>query len=270
MTADENPRQASGYALPAREPRRDRLPRTLPGWYLSVYPDAREGSGIFRATATEDRGRLDPVDELLALERSQREAASRARVALRRYCAANGLNRLGTLTYAGAGCHDPYVLRADVGRFFVNLRSALGGSPFPYVWVPQPHKTDHGLHVHFAVGRYVRRSLIDAAWGHRFVHIKLLGNLPVGSTALDEARKAASYLSKYVDKAVGDARIPGLHRYEVAQGFQPEQVRVYGPTLSVALSRAVQVMGAVASEISMSNDWPGWSGPRAVSARWAS
>lgn len=25
---------------------------------------------------------------------------------LRRYCAANSLNRLGTLTYAGSGCHD--------------------------------------------------------------------------------------------------------------------------------------------------------------------
>ena len=71
---------------------------------------------------------------------------------------ANRLNRLGTLTYRGAGNHDPMLLRRHVGEFFRALRSSLGGDPLPYVWVPEWHKTDHGLHVHFAVGRYIPRS----------------------------------------------------------------------------------------------------------------
>ena len=66
-------------------------------------------------------------------------------------------------------------------------------------------------------------------WGRGIVHIKLIGDLPVGSGALEEARLAASYLAKYVSKNVADERVPGLHRYEVAQGFQPERVRLRGP-----------------------------------------
>ena len=77
-------------------------------------------------------------------------------------------------------------------------------SALPYVWVPEWHKTGHGLHLHFAVGRFVPRGMIEQAWGHGFVHIKLLGDLPVGSGALAEARQAAGYLSKYVGKSFDD------------------------------------------------------------------
>ena len=122
------------------------------------------------------------------------EAGRRARARLRRYCAANRLNRLGTLTYRGEGCHDPELVRVHLGEFFRSLRDGLGGAAFPYVWVPEWHKSGHGLHAHFAVGRFVKRSLIESAWGHGFVHIKLLGDLPVGSGSLSEARIAAGYL----------------------------------------------------------------------------
>ena len=114
-------------------------------------------------------------------ERSVAEAGRRARTKVRRYCAANGLNRLGTVTYAGSGVHDPLVVRRDLAVFFRNLRGALGGDAFPYVWVPELHPDGHGFHAHFAVGRYVKRSLITDAWGQGFVHIKLLGDLGVGS-----------------------------------------------------------------------------------------
>ena len=90
---------------------------------------------------------------------------------MRRYCAANRLNRVGTLTYAGKGCHEPRQARADAGEFFRALRARLGGEALPYLWVPEWHKTGHGLHVHFAVGRFVPRQLISRAWGRGFVHI---------------------------------------------------------------------------------------------------
>ncbi len=158
----------------------------MSGWCLSVCPAAREAGGSFRYALSRsswgDGGQApDP-------ERAAIEAARRARGKVRRYCAGNLLNRLGTLTFAGEGCHDPIELRALLGRFFRSLREATGGDPFPYLWVTEWHKTGHGLHVHVAVGQFIKRSLIDQAWGHGFIHIKLLGDLPVGSGPIDQAR----------------------------------------------------------------------------------
>jgi len=83
------------------------------------------------------------------------------------------------LTYAGSGCFDHGQLRTDVAAFFRELRAQLGGKPLPYLWVPEWHPGGHGLHVHFAVGRYVKRSLIERVWGRGRTHIKLIGDLPV-------------------------------------------------------------------------------------------
>ena len=110
-------------------------------------------------------GRGSRRDAALILNDRAAEAVRRARTKLRRYGVANRLNRLATLTYAGEGCHDPVQLRQDVAAFFKGLRPALGGRAFPYVWVPEWHPGGHGLHVHFAVGRYVRQTLIRDTWG---------------------------------------------------------------------------------------------------------
>jgi hypothetical protein len=154
---------------------------------------------------------------------------------------------LGTLTYAGAGNHDPVLLREHLGVFFRRLRAETGGGAWPYVWVPEWHKTDHGLHAHFAIGQYLARRKIVAAWGHGFVHIKLLGDLPVGSGTLAEARLAARYLSKYAGKDFDHDKMPGLHRYEVAQGFQPDKVTVRALRLEDAIDQASEVMGRAPS-----------------------
>jgi hypothetical protein len=42
----------------------------------------------------------------------------------------------------------------------------------------------------------VRQSLIRDVWAHGIVHIKPVGDLPVGSGALADVRRAASYLAK--------------------------------------------------------------------------
>ncbi len=172
------------------------------GWWLSLYPEAAEANGSFRYSTPARPGEGEPDPE-----RAKAEAARRARGKVRRYCAANRLNRLGTLTYRGSGCHDPRGLRGHVGGFFRELRAGLGHRALPYLWTAEWHKSDHGLHVHFAVRRFVPRHLIEGAWGRGFVHIKLLGDLPVGSGSLEEARKAAGYLSKYVGKAFDEARV---------------------------------------------------------------
>jgi hypothetical protein len=235
-------------------------------WAFTLYPDAAEGGGSFRSTAEGSAGAgataADP-------ERSAADAARRARRNVRRYCAANRLNRLGTLTYAGSGNHDPAQLRRDLAEFFRRLRSTVG-EPFPYLWAPEWHPGGHGLHAHFAVGRWIRHAYIKRAWGRGHVDIRLLGNLPVGSGTLGEARLAARYLAKYVGKDLASGGQPsGLHRYEVAQGFQPRGVPINGVSADEVLDWAETFMGAPAEMVWRSRDEEIWAGPPAVWASWA-
>jgi hypothetical protein len=136
-----------------------------------------------------------------------------------------------------------------------------------YVWVPEWHKS-HGLHAHFAVGRYVRRKLIEEAWGRGLVHIKLIGDLPVGSGSLAEARVAARYLAKYAGKAFDAERIPGLNRYDVAQGFQPPVQKLRGLTLPGVVDQAAEIMGGPPSYVWQPQIIDGWQGPPAVWLSW--
>jgi hypothetical protein len=230
-------------------------------WSLTLYPQAGEGGGCFQPSTRAPRDLGAEPD----VARSQEEAGRRARTKVRRYCAANRLNRLATLTYAGTGCFDHGQLRRDVAAFFRELRTELGGKPLPYLWVPEWHPGGHGLHVHFAVGRYVKRSLIERVWGRGRTHIKLIGDLPVGSGALEEARKAAGYLAKYVAKNVADERVPRLHRYEVAQGFRPEPVFLTGVSEADVLAQACEIMGGQPSASWNSSQVEGW---RASPAYW--
>lgn len=189
---------------------------------------------------------------------------------MRRYCATNGLNRLGTLTYAPPGCHDQGQFREDVARLFRRLRRALGGERFAYAWVPEWHKSGHGLHGHFAVGQYIGRQLVEDAWGHGFIKMTLIGHLPVGSGRVEEARVAGRYLAKYVGKDFGHGREEHRHRYDVAQGFKPVPQLVMGRTRDEALDAASQLLGGRPPVwVWDSSQEQDWQGPPAVSARWA-
>lgn len=234
-------------------------------WTFSLYPDAAEGGGCFVPSYVAEGargGRPDPA-------RSQEEAGRRARGKLRRYCAANRLNRFATLTYAQS-CRDPRQLRADVAGFFRGLRRELGGASLPYAWTSEWHPGGHGLHVHFAVGRYVRQRLIRDLWARGIVHIKLIGDLPQGSGALEEARVAAAYLAKYVSKNLDDERrTAGLHRYEVAQGFQPKRVQLWARGEVELLAEASALMGAQPSRIWRSSRSHGWLGPPSCWVAWS-
>jgi hypothetical protein len=235
-----------------------------PLWLLSLYPDAGEGGGCLWV-----RRRLVASEGPPNAVRAADEAGRRARTKIRRYAAANRLNRLGTLTYRGEGCFDPARLRSDLGEFFRALRAGLDAGPLPYVWVPQWHPGGHGLHAHFAVGRFVPRKLIERSWGEGFVHIKLLDGLPVGSGAFAEARLAARYLARYVGRDVEDERrLAGLHRYEVAQGFQPAKIECYGPSAEDAIGSASRYMGSTPERIWLSSSVEGWRGPPICWAQW--
>ena len=237
------------------------------GWRLRVYTDAGEARGRFY-------GSLDDVSHPHVTgepardpERSRVEAAARARVKVNLYCASNRLNRLATLTYGPPFCTDPRQLRTDLGEFFRGLRRTLGGAALPYLWVPEYHADKQRFHAHFAVGRFVHYMKIRANWPHGFVSIKLLGNLPAGTTSLGEARAGARYLTKYVTKAFDLARF-GLHRYEVAQGFQPAYRMVEGRDRRSALAKAVEILGPDIEHEWYSEGIPDWGGPPAMTATW--
>jgi hypothetical protein len=143
------------------------------------------------------------------------------------------------------------------------------GARLPYVWVPEWHKSGHGLHAHFAVGRYIARGSIVESWPHGFVHIKLLGHLPVGSGTHGEARLAARYLSKYLGKDLAGSKTDGQHRYEVAQGFQPRTVTITAATIDEVLDQAAIAVGAQPERVWRSSEREDWEGPPAVWASWA-
>jgi hypothetical protein len=235
-------------------------------WTFVLYPDAAEGGGSFRSMAAGSAGAGATVADS---ERSAADAARRARAKVRRYCAANRLNRLGTLTYAGSGNHDPAKLRGDLAEFFRRLRSTVG-QPFPYLWAPEWHPGGHGLHAHFAVGRWIAQGDVKRVWGRGHVHMKLLGDLPVGSGTLGEARLAARYLAKYVGKDLAAGGQPsGLHRYEVAQGFQPRGVPITGVSAHEVIEWAEVYMESPAERVWQSREEETWVGPPAVWATWA-
>lgn len=241
---------------------------TPPGrgwWQLRLYAGAGEASGSFHSGSSWWDGEPGPA----AWPTDPRDAAARrARSKVRLYCAEHRLNRLGTLTYRGEGQHDPKALRVDVGGFFRGLRRDVGRA-FPYLWVPEWHPGGHGLHVHFAVGRFIAQGAIKRRWGRGHVHIKLLGDLPVGSGSYGEARLAARYLSKYVSKSLDDGgQPPGLHRYEVAEGFQPPSIELLGDTKADVLAAAAERMGGAPAKVWASSDEQDWAGPPAVWASW--
>lgn len=251
-------------------------------WSLSLYPDAGEAGGSLVPPTRTPRPFV-PAGAAADRDRAAQEAGRRARAKLRRYCAANGLNRLGTLTYGpvdpgsrtyvnevAVRCADPVQARQDVGEFFRRLREATGRDRLPYVWVPELHKDRVNLHVHVAVGRFVPRSVIADAWGRGHVHIKLLNGMPVGSGPREEARRAAGYLSKYVAKTFDDptTRVLGLHRYDVAQGFQPEKVTIRGRSIDDVLDQASTAMDGEPERFWWSGDVADWDRPPAVWAQW--
>jgi hypothetical protein len=156
-----------------------------------------------------------------------------------------------------------------MGLFFRKLKAEIGGEALPYVWVPEWHPGGHGLHAHFAVGRYVKRSRIEGAWGRGLVHITLIGNLPVGSGRFEEARRASRYLAKYVGKDFDSERAKGLHRYDVARGYEPAVLQVVGFSVQDVIGQASGIMGAVPSKLWHSDSNPEWRGPPAVWASWS-
>jgi len=137
------------------------------------------------------------------------------------------------------------------------------------VWVRRVAPCGHGLHVDFLVGRSVRKSLIRAVWGRGVVDIRSRGMQRLGEGPAAESRRAARCVAKYVSKAAEDDRIPGLHRFVVAQGFQPKSAAsVRAPNELEAMAVASRVMHGAPSFHWRPFRESDWTGPMVVWMAW--
>jgi len=199
-------------------------------------------------------------------EESRRKAGQRAACKVRRFCKANGISRLWTLTYAVAVESRAQVM-ADVAEFARKLQGEFGRMPYVYV----PERGSKGrLHAHFGLGRYVPKERIAELWGHGYVDARRLG--PDNAAA----GRCAHYLSKYVGKSFSDKEIDeghdrakGDHRYEVAQGFQPVPLELEGDSLAEVRDEVVRLMGPPSSWWS-SSECDSWYGPPVWVLMWDS
>ena len=102
------------------------------------------------------------------------------------------------------------------------------------------------------------------------MHIKLLAGLPVGSGRSERRGSPPATSPATSASDLSDERRPaGLHRYEVAQGFQPAKIECYGASAEDVIERACGYMGRQPERVWRSTETEGWRGPPACWAQWA-
>lgn len=191
----------------------DRMAAIFAGDKLDV--DAPPGAGSARDQETREQD-------------TRKRSGRRARSRLRRYACANRLDRLVVLTYREPQT-DLARVKRDVRLFVKRKLRGLIGPDAAYAITWETHKSG-AWHVNLLVPSYIRHERLERAWGRGFVWITKF-KAPKGGSGRDAARAAARYVAKYAGKDVEG--MPGaVHRYEVAQGFQPNVVRLYGLRLA--------------------------------------
>lgn len=221
-------------------------------WEGNFYPDAGEVIGwretrVLRAgeevsyppaivrTRTVAAGSAEPPSG--PGESTRERASRRARTVLRRYATSNRLRYLWVLTFApsgeeGLGEYDLARCKRRTALFVKRgLREALGYRG-PYVIGWERHKSG-AWHVNVLVGERLDHAAVRDEWGRGFVWVSRFRSRH-GESQRDGARRAAAYVAKYVTKEFADLP-PGVHRYEVAQGFAVRSVRVFALSASGVL-----------------------------------
>ena len=186
-------------------------------------------------------------------EENRKRSARRRMAKVRRYCVANDITKLWTLTY-GVAQWDATEVMNDVNGFMRRLRDHLG-EVVPYVYVLELHPGGHGIHVHIGLqDRWISHAQVRRLWGHGHVHYSKSRSGPKG------ARMLARYLSKYMVKDLGLVGA-GRHAYEVAQGFAPVVRQIRVTTFREALDYVCALHGKTPERVWSSDDTEGWRGP---------
>src|SRR5665811_345514 len=242
---------------------------------VTVYPTAGEATGAWvpaeRPEIKVPKG--SPPDVIANRCRSGRRARGRAR----RYCVANTCDRLWTFTFDDSLGPAPSS-RAECDRhakaLVRRLRAAgLLPSGTPYLVTLERGKLNGRWHIHFAFAEWMPVLRARSAWGLGRVDC---GRAPMrhrgrhgAAPAVNQARWVASYVAKYVGKDFDDTT-PGLHRYEVGQGCQPEMVKFTSTTEVESIAQAIALIpdGNSVQTLARSAEWDDWKAPPAWKMVW--
>lgn len=189
------------------------------------------------------------------------EADRRARRQVRRYCVRNGLDRLGTLTYAPEHLPESWGdVWADVERFRRGLYAEVGG-PVPLVVTIERGEQSGRLHVHFAFGQYLDAGMVRRVWGKGLVDLRRIDVKGEGKRA--RCRRAAAYVAKYVTKgdSAEDGRQFDGRRYSTTHGFGCVRRSTAVPSYEHGLRQAMDWCGGGIEWRWCSNEDPDWCGP---------
>lgn len=231
-----------------------------------VFPQVGEAVGVWRGSGPRGKGGRG------SSESNAERAGRRARTKVRRYCVANGLDRLASFTYNEEGegrATSAAQVMADLADFMKRLRAVFG--PQAEVHMPEPHKDGVHWHGHMAIGSYIPQKLLEELWGKGFVHIKRFKNVRTrDGRKVPPVQAVAGYVAKYVGKTfeTGTGVEFGRHRYECAQGFQPEAVVVSANSLEGFQRRVSAEVGARVVVVWSSDKKEDWRGPPVVMLRW--
>lgn len=202
-------------------------------------------------------------------ERSAREASRRARAEMRRYCVANRIDKLWTLTYGGEAPTDWSQVWEHIEAFRKRLWAHLGRR-IPMVVVIEEGSKNGRLHVHPAVSEYIDQADMAKLWGHGFVFVRKIKANPsprrTTPSRSDLARIVAGYLSGYLiangKKAhAQDGRAGHGKRFSTTRGFSPSCDRIRVETMAEAHMIVFREMGTDFSYQWASSDLEDWDGP---------
>lgn len=201
-------------------------------------------------------------------ERAEREAVRRAQAMVRRLVAEHDLVRMWTLTQAEATTAEQR--REVVRRLQLAIKRLRRRIPrVKWLAVLEWHPGGHGWHVHMVVDRFVPKAIMAECWTWGFVDARLIR--PKGeATGAAAARKAASYVAKYIAPGEGEHAAPpherGDQRYLRAEGLQVTELTgegTYHELLSFLWSAFPRGVGWVW----WSGACDGWRGPPVLVVR---
>ena len=244
-------------------------------WLARGWPQAGEATISYVPTgAGVGESFWSRLDEDERRSRNHERATKRAVGATRRYMVANRLRHMWVLTFAD-GLHGPEG-RAEcmrqVAAFAERLTAAVGRQAYWYS--PELHPGGHGWHVNFFVARRIKHAQVETLWGHGFVWVKDWAQdsrvKGLGLPLVVAVRLGATYGCKYASKDWGEeVLVDGAHRYEIAQGFQPDEHAERLATLSEAMAFVHELFGGhLAADVWSSDQAEAWDAPPVYCLRW--
>jgi hypothetical protein len=228
-------------------------------WSVSAYRKAREG--VITLQEIDPSPRV-PSGKPPDPERSEREAARRAKTKVRRLCVANGLDRLWTVTYATEPESEAQIVR-DVAVMMRRLHHRF--PKWRYLYVIERGEKSGRLHVHFATNVFVPKAVVASTWDHGFVDVRRITTGRGG-----DPRVAARYLSKYVAKASDDGRRErSRRRFVPSLGLLLDCVKSqHNDYYEAERALAVLVGGGPPQHVWRSSETSDWRGPPCTVAFW--